>query len=318
MKLETALEHCARITRAHSGTFYLGSRLLPPSQRRAVLAVYAVCRFGDDAVDETPIAADAWARLDGWWKHVRNAYAGTPDPQQPLEVALAWVLESHDVPIAAFQELRLGLNTDLGRPKLATMDDLMLYCSRVGGVIGWMIAPVVGYRGGDATLRDALALGQAMQLTNVLRDVGEDLRRGRLYLPADAMRRHGVSTSDLFGGRVTDAYVALLEELVATADGLYRQGWYSIPRLRGTAPLAVGTAALAYQKILTKLRRNGFDNLTRRAHLEPVERVALVPVTAVRVSGRRLRDAAARGAGRLGDPDRGAPSRSSCEESHPE
>lgn len=290
MNVPAALAHCERITGAHSSTFHLGSRLLRPAHRRAVVAVYAVCRYGDDAVDETPIAADAWASLERWWMHVERAYAGTPDPAEPLEVALAWTLDRHSIPIEAFRELRLGLNMDLGRPKLATMDDLMLYCRRVGGVIGLMITPIVGYRGGRPTLEDAMALGQAMQLTNVLRDVGEDLRRGRLYLPAESLARHGVTVDDLLRGQVTAGYEALLRELVAEAEALYRQGWHSIPKLHGTASLAVGSAALSYHGILGKLRRNGFDNLTRRARLAPAERVALVPVTALRVSRHRLLD----------------------------
>jgi phytoene synthase len=129
----------------------------------------------------------------------------------------------------------------------------------------------------------ALALGNAMQLTNVLRDVGEDLRMGRCYLPADLRAKHGVDLEDLRAGRVTPGYVALLEELGAHANALYREGWRGIPRLYGVAALGVAVAALNYEGILRKLRQNGYDNLNRRAFLRPVERVALIPRAVVSV-----------------------------------
>lgn len=288
MSATWALDHCSRVTRAHSSTFFLGTRLLTPAGRRAVLAVYAVCRSGDDAVDEAPSAPVAAARLDAWWAGVERSYAGRPAADEPLECALAWVLERNEVPFDAFEELHRGLRSDLQRVQVDGLDELLVYCRRVGGVIGLMVAPIVGYRGGEGTLRDALALGQAMQLTNVLRDVGEDLARGRMYLPAEMMRRHGVHANDLHAGTISDGYVALLRELTQRANRLYRHGWRSIPKLRGTAAIAVGSAAINYQGILGKLERNGYDNLNRRAHLKTLERVALVPVAALRLSRRRL------------------------------
>ena len=116
-----------------------------------------------------------------------------------------------------------------------------------------------------------------MQLTNILRDVGEDLRMGRCYLPRELLAKHGVTRSDLSAGVVTPGYVALLEELSEHASALYRQGWQGIPKLNGVAATAVGVAALNYEGILQKLRQNGFDNLTRRAYLRPVERLVLIP-----------------------------------------
>ncbi len=272
-----ALAYCAQLTRAHSSTFYLGSRLFPPTERQAVSVVYAVCRSGDDAVDEAPSKDAAFRRLTVWQEHIDRAYAGTPRSGAFLEVGLCWVLERFDVPKGAFDELYLGLESDLGEQRFETMADLMLYCRRVAGVVGLLIAPVAGYRGGDETLRSALALGEAMQLTNILRDVGEDLRMGRCYLPTELLDRHGVMRAELEAAQVTPGYAALLEELAETAAGLYRQGWQGIPKLHGVAATAVGVAALNYEGILNKLRRNGYDNLTRRAYLRPVERLVLIP-----------------------------------------
>lgn len=277
MSVDEAVTVCTEITRQHSSTFYLGSRLLRGDERRAVGVVYAVCRTGDDAVDEARDDEHGRARLEAWWAGVERAYAGHPRLDAPTEVGLAGVLARYDVPRAAFEELRLGLETDLAEPDLQTHDELMLYCRRVAGVVGWLVAPILGYRGGQATLDQALALGQAMQLTNVLRDVGEDLGRGRCYLPAEARAQHGVDLDDLRRGLITPGYVALLEDLAGRAHGLYREGWRGIPKLYGFAASAVGVAALNYEAILRKLRQNRYDNLTRRAHLRPLERLALIP-----------------------------------------
>ncbi len=277
MSIDEAVAACAKVTRTHSSTFYLGSRLFSGDKRRAVFVVYAVCRTGDDSVDEATDAEQGRARLRSWWQGIERAYAGRPDPECATEVGLAWVLERFDVPHSAFVELRQGLESDLQGPDLETEEELMLYCRRVAGVVGWLVAPIAGYRGGQETLDQALALGQAMQLTNVLRDVGEDLAMGRCYLPAEMRSRYGVDLAELRRNQVTPGYVALLEELSERTHALYREGWRGIPKLHGFAASAVGVAALNYEAILVKLRQNRYDNLSRRAHLRPLERLALVP-----------------------------------------
>lgn len=277
MTLEEAVQACTAVTRSHSSTFYLGSRLFAGRERRAVTVIYAVCRTGDDAVDEAADPQQARRRLDAWWQGLERARGGRPRADAPLEVALAWVLEQYALPWEAFEELRAGLAYDISVSQVEDMDELLRYCRQVAGVVGLLVAPVAGYRGGDATLQQALALGQAMQLTNILRDVGEDLARGRCYLPRTRLRAHAVELEELRAGRVSENYVALLEELAGLTHGLYRLGWQGIPRLHGTAATAVGVAALNYEGILRKLRQNRYDNLTRRAYLRPLERLVLIP-----------------------------------------
>lgn len=275
--VSAAIRYCERLTKAHSSTFYLGSRLFPPQQRKAVSVVYAVCRSGDDAVDEASTAQQGRVQLEQWWQHVEAAYAATVAPHEPLQVALAWVLERYPVPQAAFHELYLGLESDLAQPHFVTMDELMLYCRRVAGVVGFMVAPIAGYQGGAQTLEQALALGKAMQLTNILRDVGEDFGRGRCYLPAELLAQHDVTMAELQAGEITDNYIGLLETLFAQTHQLYRQGWRGISKLNGAASLAVGVAALNYEGILRKVKQNSYDNLNRRAYLKTHERLALIP-----------------------------------------
>ena len=288
MSVEDAILYCSKLTKEHSSTFYLGSRLFGAAERKAVSVIYAVCRSGDDAVDEAPTPELGKQQLGAWWTSLERAYSGTIDAENPLEVGLAWVLDNHDIPKHAFEELYLGLESDLSPQNLETLDDLMLYCRRVAGVVGLLIAPISGYRGGEATLQNALALGQAMQITNILRDVGEDLALGRCYLPKELLEKHGVDLELLRAGVITPEYIELLEDLAELTSKLYRLGWQGIPKLKGVAGAAVGVAAMNYEGILNKLRQNGYNNLTRRAYLRPIERVALIPRAVVSVYGSAL------------------------------
>ncbi len=270
-----AVAHCREVTREHSKTFYLGSRLFPLRQRQAVWAVYAACRGGDDIVDEST-AQTVGAELDAWWGRIQNAFAGRAGAD-PVDTALAWAAHTYPIPLSAFAELHEGLRMDLDDHVYHDMDDLTLYCRRVAGVIGFMIAPVSGYSGGEKTLHHALMLGQAMQLTNILRDVGEDLGRGRVYLPQSLLTEYGVSRADLERGVVTPEYRALMAHLCALARTWYAQGRAGIPCLHGSARLAVATAARAYEGILDDLERAGYDNFRRRAYVSGTRKLLMLP-----------------------------------------
>lgn len=265
-----ALAWCRQVTQTHSQTFYRGSLLYPKGQREAVWAVYAACRVGDDIADyahdqhsEALPQPDCQAELDRWWSQVQAAFAGDAGESQ-MQRALAWAVSRYPVPLAAFAELYEGFCMDLRGTTYHTLADLELYCRRVAGVVGFMIAPIGGYRGGEETLSAALALGQAMQLTNILRDVGEDLRLGRLYLPRELLRQFGVNLGDLQAGRITPEYRALLEHLCELTRELYTQGRAGIPLLSGRAKLGVAVAARLYAGILDELARGGYDNLNGR------------------------------------------------------
>jgi len=273
--LAQAVAHCRDVTRQHSQTFYLGSQFFPLPQRQAVWAVYAACREGDDCVDERS-GADAEAALERWWGRVQAAFVGQPGPD-PVDTALAWAVQTWPVPLAAFEELHEGLRMDLGGHVYRDMDDLTLYCRRVAGVVGFMIAPICGYSGGDRTLEAALRLGQAMQLTNILRDVGEDLERGRVYLPDTLLREYGVTRADLERGHVTPGYRELMRSLSALARTWYAEGRAGIPCLHGSARLAVQTAARSYEGILDDLARADFDNFRRRAYVSGTRKLLMLP-----------------------------------------
>ena len=270
-----AIEFCRGVTQQHSKTFYFGSRFFPHLQRQAVWAVYAACRIGDDTVDELS-GREARDALETWRNRIEGAIAGSPD-RDPMAQALGWAAQAFPLSFEPYAELYQGLEMDLECHQYQTLEELMLYCRRVAGVVGWMITPIAGYDGAALTLERALKLGMAMQITNILRDVGEDLQRGRIYLPQDLMDKHGVRPRDLYEHRVNDWYVALMRELEGIARDLYREGWRGLPRLRGPAQVAVAVAATAYEGILTSLERNGFDNFTMRAHVSGRRKLAMIP-----------------------------------------
>jgi 15-cis-phytoene synthase len=259
----------SEIIRRHSATFYYGSLLFRGEARKGAWAVYAACRVGDDAVDES---VNPRADLEVWWQGIERAYA--QQPATDWEQGLAWALQRFDIPKQAFADMRDGFLTDLGSVRLVSVQELYTYCYQVAGTVGLMIAPVGG--AGEAGREAAIKLGQAMQLTNCLRDVGEDLALGRVYLPAELMQKHGVSLEDLRQGCISPRYVALMQELSAEARRLYREGLAGLKYLKNGRG-AIALAGLQYQGILDKLELNGWDNLSRRAALSTYERVLLVP-----------------------------------------
>jgi phytoene synthase len=210
--------------------------------------------------------------LDVWWVGVERAYEGKP--QAEWEKGLAWALERWPIPLEAFREMREGFLTDLGPVRFMKQEELLLYCYRVAGTVGRMILPIA--EGGHELEQQAVRLGQAMQLTNILRDVGEDLARGRLYLPQELLAEYGVREEDLFQGRISSEYRALMAHLVALARALYREGLSGLRGLK-VGRGAIALAALQYQTILDKLCHSGYDNLARRAHLNTWERLRLIP-----------------------------------------
>jgi phytoene synthase len=259
----------AGIIRRYSTTFYLGSLLFPKEERKGAWAVYAACRLGDEAVDGPAGGPEA---LRAWWQGVERAYRGRP--LEAWEKGLAWALARWPIPQEAFWDMREGFLTDLGPVRLQSEAELMEYCYRVAGTVGRMIAPIAG--GGPEVEEKAVHLGQAMQLTNILRDVGEDLERDRLYLPRELLERFAISLADLQEGRLTPGYRALMAHLEAKARTLYREGLSGLSGLK-VGRGAIALAALQYQGILDKLRLSGYDNLGKRAHLKAWERLKLLP-----------------------------------------
>ena len=187
-------EYCRQKAAQSGSSFYYSFMFLPPPRRRAITALYAFCREVDDVVDETSEPAVAQAKLAWWREQMHAAFSGAP--QHPVAIALQPVIASFHLPEAHFQAVIDGMTMDLERNRYLDFADLEAYCYRVAGVVGLMSAEIFGYTN-PSTRQYAQDLGIAFQLTNIVRDVGEDARRGRIYLPQDDLARHGVTAASV-------------------------------------------------------------------------------------------------------------------------
>jgi phytoene synthase len=273
---------CWQILRENGKTFHLMARVLGPERGNAIAALYGFARVADDAVD-VPAPGDTpdtiRAKLRWMLQEMRRAVAG--ESREPRFVVLGEAIRQYRIPLEPFDDLVAGVSMDLDKMRYATFAELDLYCSRVAGTVGLMITPVAGYRAGSAALEHAKTLGTAMQLTNILRDVGEDFRLGRIYLPQEDLDRFGVTEADLAARRVDARFRDLMEFEMGRAQRLYDEGVALIPLLtsaRGRA--AFEFAVEAYSGILGKIRAAGYDVFTKRAHLTFAEKLALLPSSA--------------------------------------
>ena len=280
----------------NSRSFSFASRLFPPRERGRVREIYVYCRFTDDLVDEvSAVAARAHETLDAWAEISRSAYDGEHTGIL-LADAVMGEMARRRIPFDLASELIEGVRMDIEPRIYRTMDDLRRYTHRVASVVGAWLTYAFGVRDGWVIER-AHALGHAMQLTNIVRDVGEDLERGRLYLPADRMAAHGLSRASLPGigrraraGEAVEArYVDLLEEIMGTADAAYASAYEGMAHLPASFQRAVAVAAEVYRGIHAQVRANGYDNLNRRAHTSLPAKVALARRGYRRLRARRRR-----------------------------
>lgn len=273
--LPVAYGECRRIIRAASKSFSLAVQLLPPHKRQAVEALYAFSRTSDDLVDEHD---DPFSALQHWITQFHHTPTlDTVFPSQELLVLIAWAdaCRTYDLPCALADELLAGVGMDLTINRYATFDDLWLYCYRVASVVGLIAMRIIGFEG-DAEPY-AIKLGVALQLTNILRDVGEDAARGRIYLPQEDLERFGVSEAEILGGVQSERFRALMRFEIARAEQWYREAWPGVAMLHGDGQAAVATAALIYRAILRKIVINDYDVFTHRAFVPLHEKLLLLP-----------------------------------------
>ncbi|HET9494079.1 MAG TPA: phytoene/squalene synthase family protein [Chloroflexia bacterium] len=269
-----AYEACAAVIRQHSKSFYMSARLLPNGKRRGIMALYAFCRLSDDIVDRAAgQAGAAAAALDEWAAVNRIVSTGNADP-----VVLAWsdTRTRCSIPVHLADELIEGVRMDLSIERYATWNDLWVYCYRVASTVGLMSMYITGAETMDA-VPYAVQLGIALQLTNILRDVGEDARAGRIYLPQEDMDRFGVSEHQLFDGVVNAQFVRLMQFQIERARALYAAAWPGIAMLPADSRTAVAAALVLYRGILRRIEQNAYDVFSRRAHLSMREKVSALP-----------------------------------------
>jgi phytoene synthase len=254
---------CRDIAKEHSKTFYFASLFLAPEKRRAVWAVYAFCRTADDVADSTAPAADRLAAIDDWQRRLFAAYDMRPD--HPLFVAFADAVSQFHIPIEPALQLLAGARQDIVVRRYETFEELRRYCYLVASTVGLLVCPLLGHERG--ALKYGIELGRAMQLTNILRDIGEDSRLGRIYLPAEDLRRFGYSEERLLAGVIDDDFIALMRFQIARVRVMYDAAAPGIELLAPGSRYTVRLALSLYRRILAEIENNGYDVFTRRAHV---------------------------------------------------
>ncbi len=243
--------------------FYYSFLVLPAEKRRAIVAVWDFCRSVDDAVDEAPAGLEASdprsaaSQLSAWRGELAACY-GAGDPATPQGRALAPLVGRFGLPRDAFEAVIDGVAMDLGRSRYATFDDLREYCLRVASAVGLLCIEIFGYT--DPLTRGyAVDLGIALQLTNIVRDVGADLARGRIYLPAEDLARFGCGEDDLRRGAVTGPVRDLLSYECARARAFYEKAERELPRADRRRMVAARIMAGIYRAILDRIEMSGYD-----------------------------------------------------------
>ncbi len=272
-------EYCQQKAAQSGSSFYYSFLFLPPERRRAITALYAFCREVDDVVDEVADPAVARTKLAWWRQEVSAMFAGKP--QHPVAQALVPVVHRHALPEAHFQAVIDGMAMDLEQTGYVDFASLELYCHRVAGVVGLMSAEIFGYT--DARTRGyARDLGIAFQLTNICRDVGEDARRGRVYLPQEDLTRFGVTTASLRQAEYSQAFAALMTFEVERAQSWYAQALGQLPESdRRTQRTGLIMAAI-YRTLLSEIARDGYRVLDRRTSLTPLRKLWIAWTTSRR------------------------------------
>jgi 15-cis-phytoene synthase len=291
--LEDAYELCRQITAKYSKTFYLGTLLMPEEKRRAIWAIYVWCRRTDELVDGPLANLTTHETLEQWEQQLESVFAG--QPIDDLDVALVDALKRFPVDIQPFRDMIAGQHMDLYRSRYETFEELKLYCYRVAGTVGLMVTPVMGvdvtpkttpwdiYRNEEIDpTEDAIALGIANQLTNILRDVGEDARRGRIYIPLNELALFNYTEQDLLNGVIDERWRELMRFQIQRARKFFASAERGISALSPDARFPIWSALMLYSGILDVIEQNQYDVFQRRAYVPGVRKMACLPIAWLR------------------------------------
>jgi 15-cis-phytoene synthase len=262
-------EYCQQKAAASGSSFYYSFLFLPPERRRAITALYAFCREVDDVVDETGEMQLAAAKLAWWRSELANLYRG--NPQHPVTRALLPFIERYSLSKEHLNEIIDGMEMDLTQTRYLDWPGLERYCYRVAGVVGLLAAGIFGYRD-PRTLDYAKDLGIAFQLTNIIRDVGEDARKNRIYLPMDELMRFNVPAADILDAKETPDFKALMKFQAERARSYYGKALAQLPARDRRAQRPGLIMAAIYRALLEEIEDDGFRVLTQRISLTPLRK----------------------------------------------
>lgn len=303
-ELEKAYRYCESVTRLHAKSFYFAAKFLPRRKQQAVYAIYAFCRHVDDEIDETgeKNEAESIAAVEIWEANLEEVYFSakreddrergrpgdgeksepahdqTPKTKNQRLVFSAWrdLLKTYRIPRELPLELIKGVTQDTRIKRYQSFDELYVYCYRVASTVGLMSAEVLGYES-EKALDEAEALGVAMQLTNILRDVKEDAERGRIYLPQEDLRAFRVSEDQILAGRFDANFAGLMKFEIARAREFYQKGERGIALLERDSRFTVLLASRIYAKILDEIEKQNYDVFIRRAGTTKTQKLLSLP-----------------------------------------
>lgn len=295
VSLEASYELCRQITAKYSKTFYMGTLLMAKPKRQAIWAIYVWCRRTDELVDGPTAHLTTDATLDEWERHLELVFAG--EPQDDLDVALVDTLQQFPLEIQPFRDMIAGQRMDLYRSRYETFEELNLYCYRVAGTVGLMSTSVMGVNEQQTTApwqpkrltnqvptEEAIALGVANQLTNILRDVGEDARRGRIYIPLEELALFNYTEADLLNGVVDHRWRELMQFQIQRARKIYAEAERGISVLSPDARWPVWAALMLYSQILDVIEQNQYDVFQKRAFVPGSRKLMSLPVAWLRAT----------------------------------
>jgi phytoene synthase len=288
--LEEAFEACRRETAEWAKTFYLGTLLMPPAKRRAIWAIYVWCRRTDELMDSPEAQArpvqELAERLDVWERRTRALFAG--QVRDGLDLVMRDTLERYPQGMQPYLDMIEGMRMDLAKHRYASFAELELYCYRVAGTVGLMTQEVMGLDGAYTsapwserpdTSAAAVALGIANQLTNILRDVGEDRERGRIYLPLDELARFGYSEQELMAGVLNDNWRALMRFQLERARDWFARSEAGVRWLAADARWPVWASLRLYRGILDVIEQHDYDVFNRRAYVPKAAKLLDLPLS---------------------------------------
>jgi phytoene synthase len=272
-------EYCQQKTVQSGSSFYYSFLFLEPERRRAITALYALCREVDDTVDDATDESVARIKLAWWRTEISSMYHGTPT--HPVTQALRPHLAAFSLAEKHLLAIVDGMEMDLNQSRYLDYPGLQRYCWHVAGVVGILSASIFGVTD-PRTLEYAEKLGLAFQMTNIIRDVGEDARKGRIYLPVNELQQFGVTAADLLNARHSDKFEALMAFQSERARGIYDEAFALLPRQDRRAQRPGLMMAAIYRTLLDEIERDHFQVLNQRISLTPLRKLWLAWKTYVR------------------------------------
>lgn len=266
------IEYCQNEVKKSKSNFYYGFSFLPTAQRNAVMVVYAFCRVIDDVVDTCNDKLIAQERLNWWKKELNRAFADKPIT--PIGQALKQIAFEFNLSKDLFEEIIFGIEMDLQYYSYKTFEDLQVYCYRVAGIVGILVSKILGYEH-PKTEEYARKLGIAFQLINIIRDVGEDAKRNRIYIPKDELARYSISITEILARRVKsqESFISLMKFQAIRAKKYYNEAMYALPAVDRAKQQGGIIMAKIYLTLLSKIENSNFNVMNNRCNVSTINKL---------------------------------------------